>query len=56
MHGPGPRLYPLKNKSRLKFLTILQRSPCVSLKSTHSPVLQILHLSPSVFPKLTRSP
>jgi hypothetical protein len=28
-HGPGPRLYPLKNKSRPKFPAILQRSPSV---------------------------
>jgi hypothetical protein len=43
----------IENKARLKFPAILQRSPYVFLKSTCGPVLQILHLSPSVFPKLT---
>jgi hypothetical protein len=48
----GPRIYPLKNKSRPKFPDILQRSPFVFPKSTRGPVLQILHLSPSIFLKL----
>jgi hypothetical protein len=55
-HGPGPRIYPLKNKSRPKFPAILQRSPSVFSKSTRGPVLQILQRSPSIFLKLTCGP